>query len=98
MGCPEHEEMKEDISNLNNSLNEFQNSITRLSVSIEKLGETTVSLQKYYDQNQKLLDNISEMRMDISKHKTWLKVFAVVGIVMFSILLGLHGLSLPQLL
>lgn len=98
MGCAEHDEIKEDISNLNVSLLEFQNSITRLSVSIEKLGETTISLQQYYDQNQKLLDDMSEMRMILNKHGVWLKVLAVVGIVMFTILLGLHGLSLPQLL
>lgn len=98
MSCPEHKEIEKDISNLNNSLLEFQNSVTRLSLSIEKLGETTITLQQYYDQNKKLLDDISAIKMDVSKHKVWLKVFAVVGIVMFTILLGLHGLSLPQLL
>lgn len=98
MSCPEHDKIENDISRLNNSLYDFKDSVTKLTSSIEKLGETTVSIQQYYEQNKKLSDDNAQMRMDIDKIKTWLRVIAVASIVGFAILLGLHGISLPQIL
>ena len=98
MSCSEHDKIENDISRLNDSLYDFKDSVTKLTSSIEKLGETTVSIQQYYEQNKKLSDDNAQMRMDIDKIKTWLRVIAVASIVGFAILLGLHGISLPQIL
>lgn len=98
MGCPEHDEIVEDISHLNDSFNDFKDSVTKLTMSIEKLGETTISIQQYYEQNKQLTDQNAQIRMDLDKLRTWLKVIAIVGIVGFTILFGMHGLDIPKLL
>lgn len=98
MSCSEHDEIKEDISNLNNSFADFKESVLRLTLSIEKLGETTVSLQQYYEQNHDMMSQFTQMKIDIDKLKVWLRVIAIGGIISVCILAGLHGISLPQLL
>lgn len=98
MSCPDHEEMKEDMSHLRDSLYDFKEMAARLTVSIEKLGETTVSIQQYYEQNKAITDENAQIQIEIGKVRTWLKVITIVGIIGFTILFGMHGFDLPKIL